>query len=113
MWRRVQLVTLAGEKYAEAALISSAAINSASASFTHSVSTSPLSLPFPLNAAFVPFKAPGCRVQRPLVVKWENGKENKFIDKHNNNKFTPNPEKLCSTKFINNFLFFNFFLLTH
>lgn len=38
MWRRVQLVTLAGEKYAEAALIRSVAINSASASFTHSLS---------------------------------------------------------------------------
>lgn len=38
MWRRVQLPTLAGEKYAEAALIRSGAINPASASFTHSLS---------------------------------------------------------------------------
>lgn len=63
MWRRVQLVTLAGEKYAEAALIRSVAINSASASFTHSLSHD-FFLAFPLNAAIVPFKGPACQIQR-------------------------------------------------
>lgn len=55
-------MTLAGEKYAEAALIRSVAINSASASFTHSLSHD-FFLAFPLNAVLVPFKGSVCKIQ--------------------------------------------------
>lgn len=48
MCRTVQRVTLAGEKYAEAALIGSVAINLASASLTHSLSHD-FGSPFGLN----------------------------------------------------------------
>lgn len=76
MCHTVQPVTLASEKYAEAALIGSVAINLASASFTHSLSHdfSPLfglnHLTTALTYAFL-LKGPACKFSWHPVVRKE------------------------------------------